>query len=868
MMVLVTTRRQRLASDVLLGLFVIVGSAATAADLPKSAVTQATDALGDPLPFGAVMRLGTTRLRYQGGYGLVFSADGKSLYSPGYGGIKVSDVATGKLQGSFKDSDEPWNCLALSPDGKTLAAAGSISKKSICLWAVATRDLKAAWEGHIDGAHSVTFSPDGKLLASGGCDQDGTIRVWDVATKAELHKWVTDSTIRGYIKSVAFSPDGRSVAAASEQGNNPAADTVRLWELKEGKEIWQTKGPGQVCSLQFTGDGKALYAGGYKGAVWVFDAGDGKRKDSPKLLGREIVLVDGGKTLIASSPDEGMTNVRVCDSKTGELVRKLVGHGSSIVSLAITRDERTLAAAANDGNIIIWDLRTGERCHKLPGHEYTVGGIAYSPDGKLLATFGADYTVRLWDAQTGKELNCLDAGPKDDFAGSGTHFQSWAQALVFSPTGRILAAPGPRGTVYLWNPVTGQELGRLEGHKRMPCCLAFSRDGKTLASGDDNGRILLWNVDDKKETSRLEVQDKARPRNYGVMRLAIAPDGKTLAAGCVNEDLRLWDLEKRSLRATYRFWATDGLTFCDGGLLLAAGDLGRRPGASAVVRFVLPDTGDEYRRLTLLAPDGPHESLPMGDHVTFALSPDERTVAAVGDGDTNLHWYERATNREIGRISGLAAGTQCVAFSPDGRFVAVGGRDKTVLVWDLFRAVRGTGVGLEPPDQKRARELWAALADPDPAIAYKSMGAPGHAPEPQWTSASTTSDLLQGKKATIEKLIASLDDDAFDVREAAVQDLVALGPEALHPVVVAIKKPTSAEAETRLRAVVAKLRDPVPLADTLLHLRAVGLLEAIKLDEAHTILESLAGGAPGASLTLAAKAALQRLRKRGHLSRD
>jgi WD40 repeat protein len=856
-------RRGR-ATGTLIALCISLTSGTAAADPSNTAPKQNADALGDPLPFGAILRMGTTRLHNKGSAGLAFSPDGKTVYSASYG-IFASAVPTGKQLEPFKES-AGMACygLALSPDGKTLATAGPTTDKALCLWDVPTRALKANLKGHAAGTvWSVCFSPDGKLLVSGGGEEDGAVRVWDIASGTELHKWETGLDVRGNILSAVFSPDGRYVAASNQRIGNPAADFIRLWELKEGKQVWQTEGPPLVSSLQFTPDGKRLYAGGAKGVVWVLDTANGKRSDRGKLAGCPILLANEGKTLISVSPEEGMMSVRVCDAATGDLVRKLAGHGSYVKSLAVTGDGKTLASASYDGSIILWDMATGQRRTKLPGHEYLVQAVTYSPDGKTLATLGGDHTVRLWDAQTGKELHCLDAGPKRDFIASEPRSHTQAQALVFSPTGRVLAAPGPSGTVYFWDPATGQELARLEGHQRMPTSLVFAPDGKLLASGDQDGRIVLWSINDRREACRLEVEGKAPRHDYGVMRLAISPDGKTLVAGCVNEALRIWDLDKKRLRATYRCWATDGLFFCDDGLLLAAGDLGRRYGDSALVRFLLMDNGEEFRRLTLMPGDLQSNCI-MGRRVTFVIAPDGRSVAAVGDASPVVHWYERATNREIARFDGHDLGLLSVAFSPDGRFMATAGRDHTALVWDLFRAVSGAEVSSEEDwNKNRANELWAALGENDPAKAYKAMSLLASKPERGVALCKQHLSPVKGKqRQTVEQLIDALNDDVFEVREAASQELIRRGPTSVRGVQGAINKSASVEAEKRLRQILVALHDATLNTDTLCLLRAIQFLEIIGSGDARAVLQSLAGGAPDASLTVAARAALERLRKR------
>src|SRR5262249_38595368 len=238
---------------------------------------------------------------------LFFSPDNKTLASePGMGGEKVVrlwDVASGKL---LHKLEHPADILAvsLSPDGKTLASGGKDKKKGIDgfkrdgnasvvrLWDVATGKLLRTLEGHQHFITALSYSPDGKVLASGSGDR--TIRLWDATTGKELHKlkcevsttpfslsFSPDSKVlasvghsalqlwdvttgqelhhkevhTGWVYSVSFAPDGRTVATAAASGGD---DTVRLWNGMSGKPLCRLEHPGGAHSVVISPDGKTL----------------------------------------------------------------------------------------------------------------------------------------------------------------------------------------------------------------------------------------------------------------------------------------------------------------------------------------------------------------------------------------------------------------------------------------------------------------------------------------------------------------------------------------------------------------------------------------------------------------------------------
>src|SRR5262245_44993061 len=180
-------------------------------------VAQRLDRAGDPLPFGALARMGTLRLR-QGRQVqcIALSADGKILASGGPEPmVRLWDAATGKRLRQISANAMGVHGLAFSPDGKNLASANADGTVSV--WEVSTgKELQLLSVKGV-AARAVAFSPDGKTLASAS----DAPRVWDLATGRELLKAADHGR---WVSSVAFSPDGQMVASCGED------DTIRVWE--------------------------------------------------------------------------------------------------------------------------------------------------------------------------------------------------------------------------------------------------------------------------------------------------------------------------------------------------------------------------------------------------------------------------------------------------------------------------------------------------------------------------------------------------------------------------------------------------------------------------------------------------------------
>jgi hypothetical protein len=279
--------------------------------------------------------------------------------------------------------------------------------------------------------------------------------------------------------SVAFSPDGKTIAAGGEDR------AILLWDAATSKELRKVTANGCVC-LAWSPDGKLL-ASGPGGASKVHD---------PQLW----------------------------DPATGKEVRRCTGHTNICYFVAFSPDGKLLASASVDQTVRLWDVGTGKEVRAMSGHTNNVLRVAYAPDGKTVASVGDDQTVRLWDPAAGKEKYVL----------SGHAGQ--VLAVAFSPDSRLVASGGGDGTVRLWDVGSGRELRRFAtAPPQQVASLCFSRDGRNVAAGLANGHAALIEV----ATGRERWSFSAGPSH--VYAVTFAPDGKTLASGGADHVVRLWD---------------------------------------------------------------------------------------------------------------------------------------------------------------------------------------------------------------------------------------------------------------------------------------------------------------------------------------
>lgn len=292
--------------------------------------------------------------------------------------------------------------------------------------------------GQID---CIALTTDGKTLAA-GC-RDGTVKVWEVATGKVLASLKTEKDVRG----VAFSPDGKLLASGSRH-------RVQVWEVPGGKEkaaLDEVKGIGNsyTMAVTFLADGKTLLAGHYDGEVKAWDvesrAERSKFATAAGQLEAMALAPDGSFLAVGSSSqpgDKAAPRVHMYDLPAGKAREPVLHDVEDVHALAFTRDGKLLAVGGGRGNsptiVNVWDVSTGQKKAGLKGHTDRVDALAFSRDGRLLASGGRDGAARLWDVDTGREVAKIE-------------HPGWVQGVAFGPDGKTLITCTFEKSVQLWD---------------------------------------------------------------------------------------------------------------------------------------------------------------------------------------------------------------------------------------------------------------------------------------------------------------------------------------------------------------------------------------------------------------------------------
>ena len=633
------------------------------------------------LPEGAIARLG------KGGINLMrFSPDGTRLVVGTDVAVWIYDVPDGKETALFTGRGGQVNALAFSSDGRILASGGS-ANPIIQLWELETGSklttLKLA-ERH-DSVTALAFSDDGTKLMS--LDTFGDIIRWDIVTGSKL----SDTKNVETYKAVALSQNGGTLATGDKRGPQ-----IHLWNTTTGRRRMT-----------------------FNGHTGFFE--EGPDEDVKQADIRALAFTQDGETLASGSEDK---TVMLWNTQNGAERATLRGHEGWITAVVFSIDGKIVASGDTDGVIKVWDVSTGNERATLRGHKNTINALTFSPEGPppyggCLASGSADGTIRFWNPSNGQELATFTAGHTE-----------WVKAVAFAEDGITLASAAHNGTVDVWSLVTRREFTTLTaGHSDLAEFTTFSTDGRffvtrgyngpiafdpsgwgTRYSFDGRGSMQLWKV-----TTDEELPGPWQKVADTISAFKLSPDGKVLASRGPKEDVRVWDIKTgtelsrinvgspfpkqlifspdSTLLAVYGIhgipliWDTDAghqfptftterassLAFSPNGAVLALGH------TDSISLWNVTKTGMQA-----------HSAIPdnhrgFSDILTF--SPDGKTLLDSKWSEARIQLWDVDTGRSLGTLSGHTEPIETLVFSHDGKTLASGSEDGTVLLWDWNKIV-------------------------------------------------------------------------------------------------------------------------------------------------------------------------------------
>nr|MDJ0726183.1 WD40 repeat domain-containing protein [Prochloraceae cyanobacterium] len=499
-------------------------------------------------------------------------------------------------------------------------------------------------QAHQDDIIKVSFSPDGKTIAT--ASEDKTVKLWTITGGAI-------ATLQGHseaVYDVSFSPDGQIIATASWD------KTVKLWTIT-GSAI-SSRSATRCATLQ--GHSEAVY---------------------------DVSFSPNGKIIATAGADR---TVKLW-TRSGKAIGKSLQHSGAVYDVSFSPDGLMIAVASNNtqtdnrGKVTLWNLQ-GQKLTTLAEHEDWIWDVNFSPDGKTIATASRDGTVKLWQLN-GNLIKILDDRKQP------------VTSVSFSPDGKTIATASVDRKIILWNR-DGEKLKTLIGHKDWVWDVSFSPDGKTIASGSKDKTVKLWQLKDKK----LQVIPAHSDPIYSTV---FSPDGKIVATASEDKTVKLWtirgDLIKQLKGHQKR---VDDISFSPDGKIIATASwdgtvkLWQRNGEeipSAIehlgkitsVNFS-PDgkiiaTASEDKTVKLWTVTGQElKTLKHQDTVlSVSFSPDGKIIATAGWDRAVYFWNSEGLLISTLKDGYENGGVDRIVFSPDGKIVATASQDKTVKLWYL-----------------------------------------------------------------------------------------------------------------------------------------------------------------------------------------
>jgi WD40 repeat protein len=607
----------------------------------------ATDLYGDPLPPGAIARLGTLRDNIgEISSDVVLSPDGTTVTATSTffaSPLRLWDTTTGRVVVDLTELEPPKRHgvivrkAAFSPNNNLLAAGDSVG--TVRIGRTDTGKKVREFAGP-ECVHGVSFLPDGQTLSVSYVE--GSRASFDITTGNQVapitkrtaplpRPRVTWLPIRSILRSGRYpffatgcairncSPDGKYAWGGSS--NN----MVSVWDVKADRQIgsfphyrWP---PGLIDEtwidhILFSPDSKLLAVGDtdHSLCLWSIATGHAYRRFPGLEVGHGLAFMPDGKRLIS-----GGRFFRYWDIARGQEIRRFPQQElvSAIVYVAVGK---TMLTA--DGMVLrLWEVMSGRQIREYRGHLAEVYGLAVSKDGGRIASQDDDGTLIVWDLRAGQELWRIArlATSRSTRIRANSY---WQPGVAFAATGKMLAACDDQG-LRLFEVALGREIGRIAKVRAAIRSLCVSPDGKTLAGVDDRG-ACLWDV----------ATGRALPKSphVGAWALAFAPAGHRLATG-ETECVKLWDTE----------------------------------------------TGRLLRQLDV---DKGGKELDERQCRSVAFSTDGKIVGA-GCDDGIVRFWDTATGDLVSRLDGHNDHVSEVAFCPDGKSVAVTAGNGTTLIWSL-----------------------------------------------------------------------------------------------------------------------------------------------------------------------------------------
>ena len=597
--------------------------------------------------------------------------------------VRLYDVKTGKHLNTISDNTHQIHNIRFSPDSKMFAMWGY---RQIRLWNTSTGQLLRTVNDPCETFHDnkikdVQFSPDRKKIfvlssiyysrESRGSSWTGNVGIVNFRNIGSM-EWKQLERKRHALddegfSSLSFSPDGNTLATIHKSDGN-----VELWDINTGDHINPLIGKdiGRIDTLSFSSNGRLIATGGRDGTIHLWAAKQGMHLiplSGHKSQIKNIVISPDGMTILSEDTDN---TVNLWNAITGQLLKTFDGYTESVYDVALTPDGNTIASWSSDKALRLYDINTGKlhkqynlnEQHKLNGIKGYVSTIYFPLNGNTFITQSIWSHLCLWHVNTGELI--IRMSERDNYI----------EQVHISPNRKTIAGLTSDNTIMVWDVNTGLVVKTISGVKGKLYQIGYSTDGSVIVSNSSENTTQLW------DTNTGELIRTLSGISGGINALYYSKDGSTILTSIYEEDYGdgafLWDgMTGQHIRDLSYSGATSFVSASPNGKIIAIVD-----GHGSVV-----DLFDISKRqhLRSLAGHVSLESCGGGtiSDVQFSYN-GKRIVTASSVDATAIIWNANSGER-LKTLSGHTGGISSVAFSSDGKTLASGSSDGTILLWEV-----------------------------------------------------------------------------------------------------------------------------------------------------------------------------------------
>jgi WD40 repeat protein len=598
----------------------------------------AVDSLGDPLPEGALQRLGTLQLRYDSIGDLAYLPDGRAMIATG-GVVQIWNPQAKELLFNESVIRHRIVCMHVRDDGQVVLLADS--QGNVHEWDVENNEILRSFPTGQSALRSAYYSPDKKRVLTTS-EIPPTLKEFDLATAEELV--VIEGEMHSFNQGI-YDAEGKTAFVGGPAGSD---EVLAHYDLATGELLhkWHKNYTSYGRSPQLSPDGERVLVGsrtmafeytidGYE-PLNRFTGHDGHAVPS-------IAYCHELEQILTGSRDG---SIRRWNRLTNEVLLRWVPHASHVTRIIVSGDgRRTLSFGG--GLVVESEITTGAPTAEWERHTQSVNAVVMMPDGRRAVSGSSDGTLRLWDIISGESL--------------ATIIGAEAHALAVAPDGSRVAAGCKDGVVREFSLPEGALIRELTGHLGYIRSVVYTPDGRLLLSGADDGVLRIWNRE------RDEALHAVREHRRALLAIAVSADGRRALTGGRDATVRLWDLPAARLLHTFeghRHWVEVVRFAAEGDYAFSAGGDGR------ILKWNLAGGKIES------------EMVQGGWVRVLVPTPDGKTLCAGGP-DNLITCWDLETGEQTATLRGHQGVVWGLAVGADGRHLVSASADTTLLVWTL-----------------------------------------------------------------------------------------------------------------------------------------------------------------------------------------